>query len=69
MRVRLLISRATVREAQNRGDIIEVSDGEGVRLIERGQAEPVREYVPEKAVNEPSVERAFPKRGRKPRGA
>lgn len=58
MRVKLLVSRATATEAQNRGDVIEVSDAEAVRMIEAGQAEPVREAVPERAMAKPKVEKA-----------
>lgn len=51
MKIRLLTARATLVGSQNRGDVIEVSDAEAVRMIEGGQAEPVREAKqPEKAV-------------------
>ena len=50
MRVKLLVSRAGVGFTQNRGEEIEVSDAEGVRLIESGQAEPVRAAATERAV-------------------
>jgi hypothetical protein len=51
MKVKLLVSRASAAGAENRGDVIEVSDGEAIRMIEAGQAEPVREVAaPERAV-------------------
>ena len=51
MKVELLVSRATATEAQNRGDVVEVSDAEAKRMIEAGQARPVRGGVgPERAV-------------------
>jgi hypothetical protein len=51
MKVKLLIARATIGESQNRGDIIDVSSKEAKRMIEAGQAEPVREgQAPERAV-------------------
>ena len=50
MKIKLLVSRAGVDGAQNRGDIIDVSNDEAVRMIEADQAEPIREVrAPEKA--------------------
>ena len=60
MKVKLLVARATAGDPQNRGDIVEVSADEAVRMIEAGQAEPVRGGdEPEKAVRagKPSVAR------------
>ena len=42
MQVELLIARATATGAQNRGDIVTVSTDEAKRMIEAGQAKPVR---------------------------
>lgn len=51
MQVRLLIPRATATGAEDRNQVVEVSDDEAVRMIEAGQAEVVRaEKAPEKAV-------------------
>lgn len=51
MKVKLLVARATAGDAQNRGDIVEVSAGEAKRMIEAGQAELVRNAPePERAV-------------------
>lgn len=50
MKIKLLVSRAHADGAQNRGDEIEVSSDEAKRMIEAGQAEPVRGYTkPQKA--------------------
>jgi hypothetical protein len=59
MRVRLLVSRAVIGEPQNMGDEITVPDDEAVRMIEAGQAEPVRaKKAPEKATKRRKAERA-----------
>jgi hypothetical protein len=58
MQVKLLEARATANGSENRGDIVTVSDAEGVRMIEAGQAEPVRTVSPERAVKAPRVEKA-----------
>ncbi len=59
MKVKLLQSRATATGAENRGQIVEVSDAEAVRMIEAGQAEPIRENRKvEKAVKKASPEKA-----------
>ena len=51
MEIRLLTSRITAVESQSRGDKIDVPDAEAIRMIEAGQAEPVREAKqPERAV-------------------
>ncbi len=42
MRIRLLVSRAGVDFSQNVGDEIDVPDKEATRMIEAGQAEPIR---------------------------
>lgn len=58
MKVKLLIARASADGAQNRGDEIEVSAEEAKRMIEAGQAEPVRDVKPEKAVSRGKPEKA-----------
>lgn len=42
MKIKLLVSRSGADGAQNVGDIIDVTDGEAVRMIEAGQAEAIR---------------------------
>lgn len=59
MQIKLLTSRASARGAQNRGDIIEVPNDEAIRMIEAGQAEPVRTAVlAEKATKRRKIEKA-----------
>jgi len=41
MKVRLLVGRSGTRFSQAPGEVIEVSNEEGKRLIEKGRAEPV----------------------------
>jgi len=60
MKVRLLVSRGGAFGIQNRGDVVEVSDSDGVSMIAAGQAEPVRSVAPEKA-----IKRAKPEKARK----
>ena len=50
MNIKLLVSRASATGSQNRGDVIDVSNEEAKRMIEAGQAEPVRSVEPEKAI-------------------
>lgn len=50
MRIELLVPRATATGAENRGDVVEVTDAEAVRMIEAGQAVAVRAQFAEKAV-------------------
>jgi len=42
MRVRLLVGRATLTADEKIGQVVSVSDAEAVRMIEAGQAVPVR---------------------------
>lgn len=59
MQVKLLVARAAATGAENRGDVIDVSDGEAIRMIEAGQAEPVRAaQAPEKAMKRGKAEKA-----------
>jgi hypothetical protein len=59
MKIKLLVSRATATGAENRGQVVEVSDAEAVRMIEAGQAEAVRDGTePERAVRRTRTERA-----------
>lgn len=39
MEIKLLVSRSGVDFSQNAGDVIKVSDDEGLRMIAAGQAE------------------------------
>ena len=57
MKITLLVSRATVTESQNRGDVIEVDDAEAIRMIAAGQAEPVAEVAVERAVSRAKPEK------------
>lgn len=56
MKIKLLVSRAGVDFAQSAGDEVEVSDAEARRMIEAGQAAPVRGKGKEKAVPKQSAE-------------
>ena len=59
MQVKLLVSRGTMAASQKRGEVIEVTDAEAIRMIEAGQAEAVRqEPKPEKAVRSAKPEKA-----------
>lgn len=59
MKVKLLIARATANGSENRGDVIDVSDDQAVRMIEAGQAEAVRSVAaPEKAIKRTKFEKA-----------
>jgi len=59
MKVELLVARAHAGGSQNRGDIVEVSAAEGARMIEAGQAAPVRAAKkPETAAPKAKAERA-----------
>lgn len=58
MKITLLVSRASASGSENRGDVIDVSDAEAIRMIEAGQAEPVRAIAPEKAVSRVKTEKA-----------
>jgi hypothetical protein len=58
MKIKLLTARATATGAQNRGAVVDVTDAEAVRMIEAGQAEPVRRDAPEKAVKPVRAEKA-----------
>jgi len=59
MQVKLLVARATATGSENRGDVIDVSDGEAIRMIDAGQAEPVRAaQAPEKAMRRGKPEKA-----------
>jgi len=59
MKVKLLIARATANGSENRGDVVDVSDDQAVRMIEAGQAEAVRNgAAPERAVKRSKFEKA-----------
>lgn len=60
MKIKLLVSRSGVDGAQNVGDEIEVSNDEAKRMIEAGQAEPLRgNREPEKAVRRGRPSKSF----------
>lgn len=58
MKVKMLVSRAGVDTSNARGDVIEVGNAEGARMIAAGQAEPVRAVAQERAVKVPRSEKA-----------
>lgn len=58
MKIKLLVARATATGSENRGDVIDAPEAEAIRMIEAGQAEPVREAKPERAVRRPKAEKA-----------
>ncbi len=59
MKIELLTARAAAGGSQNRGDVVEVSDAEAKRLIEAGQAVPVRSAAkPETAIPKRKAEKA-----------
>lgn len=58
MKITLLVSRVSAAGAENRGEVIEVSEAEAIRMIEAGQAEPVRAITPEKTVLRAKREKA-----------
>ena len=58
MKIKLLVARAGDGFSQNRGDEIEVQADEGLRMIDAGQAELVREAPVERAVKIGKAERA-----------
>lgn len=61
MKIELLVPRAASAGPQNRGDVIEVSDAEAIRMIEAGHAVAIRSVKPETAVKPVRAEKA--KRG------
>ena len=58
MKIKLLQSRAGINFSQNVDDEIDVDDDEAKRMIEAGQAVPVRSKQPEKAVRSKKSEKA-----------
>lgn len=58
MKIKLLVSRAGPKLAQNAGEIVDVSSDEGERMVAAGQAEIVRAAKPEKAVKRNKPEKA-----------
>jgi hypothetical protein len=58
MKIELLVPRAAASGSQNRGDVIEVSDAEAVRMIEAGQAVAIRSVAPETAAKPVRAEKA-----------
>jgi hypothetical protein len=58
MQVRLLVSRAGANFSQSAGETVDLPEGEAVRMIEAGQAEPVRGETVERAVAKTRAEKA-----------
>ena len=59
MKVELLEPRAHADGPQDRGDVIEVDAAEGKRMIEAGQARPLRRAMrPETTAQKPKAEKA-----------
>lgn len=58
MKIKLLTARASAYGSENRGDVIDVSDAEAIRMIEAGQAEAVRELPVERAIPKAKPERS-----------
>jgi len=58
MRIRLLVDRAMALGIQNAGDCLDVDDAEAIRMINAGQAEPVRDVAPERATPRKKAEKA-----------
>jgi len=58
MRVRLLADRRMALGVFNAGDSLDVDDAEAVRMIEAGEAEPVRSAPVERAVPARKAEKA-----------
>lgn len=58
MKIKLLTSRAGIGESQNVGDEIDVPDEEAIRMIDAGQAEPVRSAAKKTAVKKSKTEKA-----------
>lgn len=56
--VKLLVSRAGVGFSQNRGDVVEVSDGEALRMVEAGQCDLVEAPKERAVASKPSTTRA-----------
>ena len=50
MLIRMLVSRAGVDSVQSVGDTIDVDSAEAIRMIDAGQAVPMRVAAKEKAV-------------------
>jgi hypothetical protein len=59
MKIKLLVSRSGADGAFSPGDEITVSDNEAVRMIEAGQAEPLRTKKVERAVKARKSEKAI----------
>lgn len=58
MKIRLLVSRGGPGGVQAAGEEIEMANAEAVRMIEAGQAEPVRTQAAERAVPKRKTEKA-----------
>ncbi|BCH32632.1 hypothetical protein MesoLjLc_45620 [Mesorhizobium sp. L-8-10] len=58
MKIKMLTSMSGPEVQRNRGDVIEVSADEAVRLAEAGFAELVRSEPPDRAVKQGTAEKA-----------
>ena len=58
MKVKLLVSRASINFVQNAGDVIDVPEAEGKRMIDANQAVLVREEKKERAIKRSKSEKA-----------
>ena len=58
MEIRLLVSRAGADFSQSAGDVVTVENDEAIRMIEAGQAEPLRDAPVERAVRVTKAEKA-----------
>lgn len=61
MKVRLFVSRAGAGIAQSPGDIVEVGDDEGARMIAAGQGEEV-EFLEQGPAKETATRKAKPQK-------
>ena len=59
MKIELLVGRSGINLSQSPGDIIDVSDAEGTRMIAANQAVPVRAEKKERAVKFNKSEKAI----------
>lgn len=58
MKIELLVARATLGGAQSEGDVVDVESDEARRMIEAGQARPVRQQRRERATKVDLTEKA-----------
>ena len=58
MKIELLTSRSGPAGVQNRGDVVDLPDAEAKRMIDAGQAQPVRRSKPETTTPKGQPEKA-----------